>query len=198
VNQVQYKVARGVLRMPRKTPTVGTPTRAFNNSADYIKQGEVVPEGMLSPEEIASLLSGGIIEELTVAPGQSAAVPVKSRGKWGVDPVTLVGKNLEELLIVVMQIDETFDVNELKTEADAVRHLTQHWDPAFREEIARSTDRSRPEQMKMKSSSDNRTASGVKDAGDRPLSGAAEKALANAKARAQATPEADDLGTSPS
>ena len=57
-----------------------------------------------------------------------------------------------------------------------MRHLTQDWDPAFREEITRSTDRSRPEQLR---------ATGAKDAGNRPMSASAEQALQRAREAAK-------------
>lgn len=191
MNQVQYRVARGVLRKPRKT-LPNPKAVALSNSCDYIQQGELIPEGMLDEVSIQSLLSEGRIEVLApLAAGLAAKVPAQ-QGKWGVDPVALVGKNLEELLIIVMEIDENFDVSTLTTEAQAIRQLTADWNPAFREEIARTTDRSRPEQMRMESSRDGRVVKGnVHDAGNRPLSGDAEKALANAKARAQAKTEAE-------
>ncbi len=185
MNQVQYKVARGVIRLPRDPKS----TRKFRTQADFIKQGELIPEGLLGLNEIESLLSKGIIEPLSAEALQAAAGRIpKTRGKWGVDPVALAGKTLEDLLVMILEIDPDYDVSAFLTEADAVRHLTQDWDPAFREEVARSTDRNRPEQLR---------SNGVKDAGQRPMSDAAEKALARAKSRAQAQTEAAQPGEEP-
>lgn len=182
MSQATYRLARGTIKLPRDNKS----GRTFTTSGDFIKQGEMIPEGVLSDEQIKSFLATGRIELMAPAEVKQAAGMPKTRGKWGVDPTALIGKSMEELLVMVLEIDPEFDVTVIETEVDAVRQLTSDWDPAFREEIARSTDRSRPEQMKLKVSHDGNEVRGARDAGSRPMSPGAERALENAKQRAQA------------
>lgn len=179
-----YKVARGVIRMPRKPGN----KRSFSTVSDFIRQGEVIPEGLLDEAAQRSLLADGRIELVgEVQSKQAGSLPAR-RGKWSVDPTALVGKDLEDLLVMVLEIDETFDVSTLPSVVEAVRQLTMDWDPAFREEITRSTDRSRPERL---------STSGAKAGANPSMSDAAEQALARAKERAQAIKEISETDDNP-
>jgi len=170
--QTQYRVAKGALKIPR---TPKGQERKFVTASDFILQGSAIPEGMLSQPEIEGLLKDGRIEPLTQLEAQQAAGLPKRRGPWSVDPANLAGKSLEELVLMVLDIDEGYDVAQLENAGDAVRQLTADWDPAFRDELSRSTDKSRPERLRT---------SGAKDKGLTPMSEAAEAALARAKERA--------------
>lgn len=186
MSNVTYRLARGTIKLPRD------PKRTFTTSGDFIKQGDMIPSGVLSPEQVKSMLSDGRIECMQPAEAALAVREPKYRGKWGVDPTALVGKSLEDLLVMVQEIDEDFDVTTLANEVDAVRQLTMDWDPAFRETIARASDRSRPERLRHTTSKTEggvEEVRGAKDAGQRPMAPAAEEALARAKERAQTRPE---------
>ena len=182
MNNASYRIARGSIKLPRDAKS----GRTFTPSGDFIKQGDMIPDGLFSPDQIKALLSEGRIETMQPAEAKQAARMPKTRGKWGVDPTALVGKSLEDLLVMVLEIDPDFDVADLTSETEAVRQLTTDWDPAFREEVTRSTDRSRPEQLRLTTSKDGREVRATHDADERPMSDAAQKALARAKERAQA------------
>lgn len=171
-----YRVAQGCVKVPRDPKS----KRTFSTRADFLVQGDIVPEGVLSAEDIASLLAAGKIEPLIVQrPEEARGLPQRA-GKWSVDPVALVGKSFEDLLIMVQEIDEDFDVTLLQDAGQAVRQLTQDWNPAFRDQIAKASDKSRPERL---------GPAGAKDLGVTPLSEAAERALAQAKSRAAGQPQ---------
>jgi len=137
----QYEVARGSLKVP--FPKGGTAISAPRGT--FIGQGEVVPEGMLSEVEVQSLLEDGRITKVRTAPGTKVAAPRKQkRGKWSVDPETLAGKNMEELTMLILGIDEDFDVGSIKSKAGAIEQLTKHWDPAFADQISKSYDTNTP------------------------------------------------------
>lgn len=165
-----YRLVKGTLRVPRQG------NRSFDTSADTIKQGDVIPAGMLSREEVDSFLESGRIEEVPQSIVDSGQAPVRSRGVWSVDPKTLSGKSMEDLTVMVLEIDPSFDLRLLTNEQAAVAQLTKEWDPAYREDIAKSSDRSRPERLRH---------DGTKDKGVVPMSDSATQALESAKARAQ-------------
>ena len=179
MNQATYRVVRGSIKLPRDPKA----TRTFTTQGDFLKQGDVIPEGVLSPEQLRSFLKDGRIEILRPAEAEAVKGRPKTRGRWSVDPSALAGKNLEDLLVMVLEIDPDFDVSEMTTEADAVRQLTENWDPAFRDTLTRATDKSRPEQLKLKTTG-NEVRVGMRDAGERPMSDAAQRALERARAKA--------------
>lgn len=174
----QYKVAKGVLKRPRSL----TGPRKVPTAADFIGQGELIPDGMLTSDAIADLLQHGLIEKVSVVQATTPGALPPRRGKWSVDPAVLVSKTLDELVIMVLEIDPDFDVAQITDAQFAVTQLTADWHPSFRDTLTRSTDRSRPEAMR---------SSGTKDAGSKPLSEAAAKALASAKERAQPATEGE-------
>lgn len=172
-----YRVARGVIRLPRTKGAAAKSPRLFNTSSDFIKQGGVIPDGLLDQDQIAGMLADGRIELIPQSEVATSNPRPEQRGKWSVDPSALAGKGLEELIVMVMDIDGDYDVEQLKTPADAVGLLTSQWNPAFRTDLVKSNDRSRPEALRH---------NGVKNAGDKPLSDASADALERAKAAAQA------------
>lgn len=136
-----YEVARGSLKMVY--PPGGTPISA--PKAEFITQGELVPEGLLSEEEIKSLLEDGRITKVRNHAHAKVAPALKQkRGKWSVDPETLAGKNMEELTMLILGIDEDFDVGSIKSKAGAIEQLTKDWDAIFASQIAKAYDINTP------------------------------------------------------
>lgn len=181
----QYRVANGSLRKPRVKGQVPKVRRAV----DYIGQGELVPDGMLTQEEIEKLLETGVIEALpTGGPAGAAAPTYAARGKWSVDPSALVSKTLEDLCVMILEIDPNYDVAGLDS-IQAATILTADWHPAFRETLATSSDKSRPAPLSMTSKQNAKgkvvEQRGAKDAGSRPMSEDASATLEALRARAQ-------------
>lgn len=133
---MQYEIATGGLALSKN-----------GSRLKLLMQGEPVPEGMLSDEEIRSLLEDGRIRPLREArAGEMPAMPPR-RGKWSVSPSQCAGKDLEALLLMVLAVDPEYDVSSLPDEATAVRQLTADWHPTFDEEVAQATDRTAPRLM---------------------------------------------------
>lgn len=169
-----YRVIRGSIRLPR------TGDRKFVTRSNFITQGELLPDGIFPESDIASWLAEGRIAPATVTAEVLAAARERNlrKGKWVVDPASLAGKTLEDLLVMVLDIDEDFNVDLLKTEEDAVRQLTSEWDPVFAEQVSTSFDQSSVPAM---------GPDGVKDAGSKPMSQSASDKLEAARARAQSS-----------
>jgi len=182
----QFKVARGTIRRPRTERKPG-----IKAASDFIGQGEIVPEGMLTPEQVASLLEQGVIEPITSV-RESAIAAAAKRGKWSVDPGSIVGKTLEDLLVMIVEIDPDYSVERISSLSDAATQLTADWHPAFREDLALASDKSRPAPLRTTSvrREDGKVISveGTKDAGSPDLSANARAALERARERAQAQP----------
>lgn len=190
----QYRVARGVIRKPRDPLSA----RKVATAADYIGQGEAIPEGMLSEAEIANLLATGYIEPIgLIAPG--VLEPTVKRGKWSVDPAALVAKSLEDMLVMVLEIDPDYDVAALETVTAAATQLTADWNPAFREAVALSNDRTRPAPLRStaKVNRDGKVVEvrGARDVAEIPMSDSSKEILD--RARAQAAQQAPGKGDQP-
>jgi hypothetical protein len=137
----QYEVSRGSLKFP--SPKSRTKTAVPRPK--FLAQGEIVPDGMLSDEEIESLLADGRIKELRGRKASKALIQRKQKkGKWACDPKSLVGKDMEALLMLVLGIDEDFDVSTIKSKAQAIKQLTKDWDVEFSDPIAKSYDSNTP------------------------------------------------------
>jgi hypothetical protein len=179
----QFKVARGTIRRPRTERKAGVKA-----ASDVIGQGEIVPEGMLSPDQIAGLLEQGVIEPITTERETKMAESAR-RGKWSIDPAALAGKTLEDLIVMVVEIDPDYAIEGISSVSEAVTQLTADWHPAFREELARSSDKSRPAPLKTTTvkREDGKVISveGAKDAGEPPMSDKAAAALERARERAK-------------
>lgn len=172
---------RGAIKLPRSA--VGNQPL----SQDLILQGNLLPRDTFSEKELRSWLSQGMIAVAEVSVEQvDEAVAVRASNPFRVDPTALVGKTMEDLIIMVLEIDDEYDVDSLEGEADAVRLLSSGWDPAFREPIAPVNDRSRPEALainKMEQSVEGDRAMGSTQT---EMSDAASAGLQRAKDAAQA------------
>jgi len=130
-----------------------------------LPEGCVVPEGAIDETELAGLIKAGIVEEValdnpsgTAAPrGPAPGKPIRSappldnteveipepspvpvKGKWNVDPALLEGKDLQDLLIMVMEIDPKWDLSTLDEEA-ARFLLSKDFVPVFQEPVPEAT-----------------------------------------------------------
>lgn len=175
----QYEVARGSIKLP--FPKTASKTAAPR--AQFIKQGDIIPEGVLSAEEIDSLLRDKRIQPLKGSVAKKASkARTQRRGPWSADPATLEGKSLEDLLVLVLGIDEDFNVEKLTTVEKAVAQLTKDWDPAFADDVAKAYDRSGPILGE----------GGAQQTGEpRELSDKAKAVLERARARAAAKGQTD-------
>jgi len=176
-----YRVIRGAIRLPRGKTTGFTMSRR-----DMVMQGELLPPGIFPEADIKSWLSEGRIALAGVSvEAAQAAVEARAANPFRVDPSTLVGKTMEDLLIMVLEIDPEYDADSLESEADAVRLLTSGWEPSMRQVIAPVNDRSRPQALALDKLEQGAAGSALK-MGSRDLSAEAAASLEAAKARAQA------------
>lgn len=176
-----YRVIRGAIRLPRGKTTGFTMSRR-----DMVMQGELLPPGIFPEADIKSWLSEGRIEAAGVSvEAAQAAVEARAANPFRVDPSTLVGKTMEDLLIMVLEIDPEYDADSLADEQDAVRLLTSGWEPSMRQVVAPVNDRSRPKALALDKLAQDASGSALK-MGNRDLSAEAAAGLEAAKARAQA------------
>lgn len=185
-NQPQYRVVRGCIRKPR-----GGDKRQFVGRNDFFQQGDLLPAGVFGSDDIESWLADGRIARVNVEPAVAAqaGAAIEARGKWTVDPATLVGKGMDALLLMVAEIDPEFDTDQLASEADAVRLLTSNWNPVFAQVVPPANDRSKPEVINLSHLEQTEDGSATRST-MRPLSEAGQDALARARAKAQAPTEA--------
>jgi len=170
----QYEVARGSIKVP--FPKTASKTAAPR--PQFFRQGDLLPDGALSEEEISSLLAD---KRIAVVRGSQKGTKIErrtqQRGPWSVDPESLEGKNSEELGMLILGIDPDFDLRKIKTDEDAVKQLTKDWDPAFADDIAKAYDKGNPAL----------TEDGAKrvEGSGHELSAKAKATLSKAKARAK-------------
>ena len=144
---------------------------------------------MFDKDDIKSWLDGGRIEPASISPvmAQATEDAIRARGKFRADPASLVGKTMEQLLVMVNEIDEKYDVSALSNERDAVRLLTSDWDPRYADRIAPVSDKSHPEALiahDLQQGKDGEPA--TRSLPGREMSEEASTALANARSQAQA------------
>ena len=171
----RYYVIQGSLRKPRAHRIAS----GIGRAADFIRQGELVPEGIFSEGDLKLLLEQGWIAPV-VATIPESEKPIEPVGPWSVDPKSLAGKTLEELLVMVTEVDPNYPVENLTNEGEAIRQLTVEWDPARAQNVPLSFDRTRPEDLAVIRENN------AKPAGSREMSDEARAALERAKERAQA------------
>lgn len=95
-----------------------------------IKPGELIPDGMLPPESIPSLLKSGHICRVAESAESPDHVPgldqstilgsdgeVKLRSKWDLDPEGLTGMDLDQLNVLVAERDSKVEPFETAEEA---------------------------------------------------------------------------------
>lgn len=177
--QAQYRVKRGQIRLPR-----GSSKRVFVNHGDFVHQGDLLPQGVFDAADIKSWLADGRIERVDVSAedAERQSAEITARSKWSVNPAALVGKSLEDLIVMVSEIDPEYDTDELVDEAAAVTLLTSGWDPRFAEETAapKATDRTEVKNLKLDQSAEGPSTSSR----EREMSPAASDALASAREKA--------------
>jgi hypothetical protein len=181
IQERSYRVTRGAVKLPRAS--VGN----VPLSQELIMQGDLLPNGIFSELELRSWLREGRIEVAEVsAEVVDAAVRVRAANPFRVDPSSLIGKTMEDLIIMVLEIDEGYDTDALEGEADAVRLLSSGWDPRFREPIAPVNDRSRPEALAINAMEQNVEGDRAMRSTNSEMSSEASAGLARAKAAADA------------
>lgn len=180
--QETYRVVRGSIRLPRGTKGTGF----LMSRRDMIVQGELVPPGMYPDADLRSWLAEGRIEPAGVSVAEAEEViAVRGSNPFRADPSTLVGKTMEDLIIMVLEIDEDYDTDKLSNEQAAVQLLTSGWDPSMRQTVAPVNDRSRPVALAMHNMEQENGQSATRT-GNSELSAKAQAGLEAAKARAQA------------
>jgi hypothetical protein len=154
---------------------------------DLIMQGDLLPVGSFSELEIRSWLNEGRIERANVTvEAVEESERIRVANPFRVDPSTLLGKTMEDMVIMVLEIDEEYDTDLLADEQDAIRLLTSGWDPKFLQTVAPVNDRSRPVALalnKMEQSQDGTRAMAQTQT---EMSSQAAAGLAAAKAAANA------------
>lgn len=185
-----YRVARGVIRKPR---SMGN-TNVIATRRDFFIQNELIPDGIFGQDDIKSWLADGRIvsAQVSMEQAEEAVEAARARGKFQADPASLVGKTMEELLIMVNEIDEDYDfeANPIEDEQAAVRLLTSDWDPRYADRIAPVSDRSRPEALVAHDMEQVDDVPATSSSNGPEPSQEASAALANARARAQAPADA--------
>lgn len=185
--QKTYRVIRGAIKLPR----AHTQDFIANVRKDFVMQGELLPVDVYPEDDIQSWLAGGRIVAAGVSVAQAVeAAEIRASNPFKVDPSTLVGKTMEDLTIMVLEIEPDYDTDALADEQDAVRLLTSGWDPKYIQKIAPVSDRSRPEALVAnkleQTEKETATSSGSTD-----MSAAAQAGLDAARAKAQAPTETE-------
>ena len=155
---------------------------------DMIIQGELVPPGMFTDADIKGWLAEGRIERAGVSvEAAEEQIALHLSNPFRVDPSVLVGKTMEDLVIMVLEIDEDYDVDGLADEQAAVQLLTSGWEPSMRQTVAPVSDKSRPETLAMHNLERASSSEGSRiGTGNRDMSAEAAAGLEAAKQRAQA------------
>lgn len=184
-----YRIIRGSIKLSRATTGVHVQVKG-----DFLMQGDLLPVDMFSAKEIQSWLVGGRIElageSTEVASEAVEQQRVRASNPFRADPSTLVGKSLEDLLMMVLEIQEDYDMSNLETEVDAVRLLTSGWDPKYTQTVAPVSDRSRPEALAFhKLAQEEGGGSVVGSSAGAEMSAKAAEGLQAAKAAAEAPVE---------
>ncbi len=183
-----YRVIRGSIRLPRKS----TESYAAKTSMDFVLQGDLLPKGVADEADIRSWLAEGRIAIAEISDEQEK----EERGivpdnPFKADPSTLAGKTIEDLTIMILEIDDEYDVESLEGEADMVRLLTSGWDPKYAQTIAPVNDRSRPEALAMHKLEQSQNGGNAIKTSDTEMSAEAKAGLEAAKAAAKA-PESQE------
>ena len=103
-------------------------------------KGQVIPDGLLSEEEIATSLAEGrivLVPESSegVEGGGDGGEGIPIAGTWNLDPATLADLTMEDLLVKVIEIDATVNVEQFETEAEVIAFLSADFDVTFEEEV---------------------------------------------------------------
>jgi hypothetical protein len=185
-SEIMYEVLpRAVIKVPSPD---GTPRNKRNKAITYWQPGDIIPPGALTQDDLDSLLENNLIREvtrrLTTKERESLRVKrVQRGGIWSLNPETLEGKDLDELLLIVLERDPNFDTDTLKTEEAAIKQLTRDWQPEFDEELSHGSDRTVPQLPR----AHDVERGPISEGKSRPMSAKARAALERAQRRAQPT-----------
>lgn len=184
-----YRVIRGAIRLPRQS----TGTYVAKSSTDFLVQGDLLPKGVFNETDILSWLGGGRIALAEISEVQEKEErAIVSDNPFKADPSTLVGKSVEDLTIMILEIDDEYDIDSLDGEIEMVRLLTSGWDPKYIQTIAPVNDRSRPEALAMHKLEQSENGGSAIKTSDTELSAEAKAGLEAAKAKAQAPSETQE------
>lgn len=182
-----YRVIQGAVRMPRNAKKEGT---FVLRRADMVVQGELLPPGVFTQADILSWLAEGRIEEAGAPVAEAEEQErIRNANPFRCDPSTLLGKTIDELLMMIYEIDDEYDLSAIETEQDAVRLLTSGWDPKYMQTVAPVNDRSRPENLALHKLEQDEDGNRAVKTDTTALSAEAQANLASAKERAQAPKE---------
>lgn len=157
--------------------SIQIPRSLSSRPRDMVNQGDTFPGNMFLEAEITGWLEDGKIKFVpSTADTAAEEIVLTPPGKWHVDPEVLIDKDMEGLLLLVLDIDPLYDVDSLTDMGAVVRLLTKNFDREQTSIIAPAVDKSSASAM--------RPEDGVKDFGSRDLASVAAEALAAAKARA--------------
>jgi len=187
--QTQYEVAFGALKVPAPE---GKAKRY--SKAEFVRQGEEIPEGTFTDEDMERFLKGGRIRAVRGSQSARRSAPRKQqRGKWSVNPESLRNKSLTELRQMVVAIDPKFKVKSLRNKQEAIEQLTQDFDKVFEEPVApHATDKTMPGVSLVSDETEGRR-SGLGARGqDRGLSPRAAANLERAKEQAQSDADVEE------
>jgi hypothetical protein len=153
---------------------------------DMVIQGELLPPGIFTDYDIKGWLREGRIElaGVTMEVAEEAE-RVRVASKFRCDPSILVGKSMEDLTIMVLEIDPDFNTDNLADEQAAVQLLTSDWQPSMRQTMAPVNDRSRPQALALDKLEQVAGGSAL-HTGNTEMSSEAAAGLEAAKARANA------------
>lgn len=181
MTQETYEVIRSAIKVPAKRTADGKVVTTKFVGSKYLQPGQLVQPGTFSDEELQSLEDQNFIRrtERIVSKTESARRKQK-KGKWSINPDTLAGKDQEELLLIVLEVDPEFDTDTLKTKQQTIAQLTKDFDTEFDLGIATATDKTMPGF----DGREHRPENGVTDLGSPPMSDKAKEALERARSKA--------------
>jgi hypothetical protein len=127
---LHVKVARGALKLP-------------GQSRKFVRKGERVPAGAIPAAEVEALLAAGVLVVDEETGAEVLGEPARSAGRWRHDPAHLAGRSAEELRVMILDEDPTFDLDGLGV-PDMVLILTADYEPILAVPKSESRDRHRP------------------------------------------------------
>src|SRR6185295_1973763 len=92
------KVNKGTLKLPGQDV--------------FVHQGQPVPDGILSAEEVEVLLAQGILAPLNPSGADVLGERLQAAGRWNHDPAALAGKSADQLRAMILDEDASVDVDD--------------------------------------------------------------------------------------
>lgn len=126
--------------------SVKLPSTGRGQAPVMVRRGERFPEGVLADKEIERLVAAGILGEAPRLEDRTSDGLPPTRGKWSLNPDTLIGLSAEQLRAKVTEIDAKLaaDLPDEIDEAALVNILTADYDPIFDLPVPAVSDRTRP------------------------------------------------------